>query len=471
MSFLLMFTLQCLFPIFDLDAELTGVSIVNPDTQSQTFAVTVTSSDGSTVHGALVSLKPGGQRAASLKEIIPSTPSSPGYIRINPSLNSNVNRCTSYVTFGTNQALTGLDGAPAPPPLPIPPPPTLPPPIATTLILPHISVNTGFTELDYTDTRIALINASSTPATITAQLFGTDGVLRGSVPLTFSFGSRTVWVSETFQNLLPNNGLGGKTFEGYVRLVSNTQISAWQHVETPLSAGVLRGKSLDEIAMTSLAIFPHFAFGGGYDSTINLLNPGSTPLRLELTAYNDQAKTLGDVVQITLAAGEQRRAPVAQIFQIPLMASFPPPLTAGSIRIREVGGQGFQIVGDIEIVNSTNGRLSAMLLSAISDVSATLWTMPFAVSSGGYFTGYAIANRNELLAVQTDIQVEVVSPDGIVQSQTAIQLSPLNRTAVLLPSGVVRGYLRFRSNFPVHVMGSVGTEDLRQFDVLPAIPQ
>jgi hypothetical protein len=58
MSFVLMFTLQCLFPIFDLDAEFTGVSIVNPDTQSQTFGVSVTSSDGSHGFASFVSLNP-----------------------------------------------------------------------------------------------------------------------------------------------------------------------------------------------------------------------------------------------------------------------------------------------------------------------------------------------------------------------------------------------------------------------------
>src|SRR5262249_25549715 len=214
--------------------------------------------------GRLVSLRPGAQRVASVKEIVPITPPSSGFIRINPRLNSNLTTCTSYVTFGTDQALTGVDGAPAPAPLPIPPPTTLPPPVPTTLILPHISVNTGFTELEHTDTRIALINASFTPANITAQLFGTHGVLRGSGPLTCPFGSRIVRVSKAFQNLLPDNGVGGKRFEGSVRLVSNTQIAAWQRIETPLSAGILRGKSQDEIATTSLATFPHFAFGGGY---------------------------------------------------------------------------------------------------------------------------------------------------------------------------------------------------------------
>jgi len=58
--------------------------------------------------------------------------------------------------------------------------------VPTTLILPHISIKIGFTELEATDTRIALINTSFTPANITAQLFGTDGILRGSVPDTLA---------------------------------------------------------------------------------------------------------------------------------------------------------------------------------------------------------------------------------------------------------------------------------------------
>src|SRR5262249_20002112 len=172
---------------------------------------------------------------------------------------------------------------------------------------------------------------------------------------------------------------------------------------------------------------------------------------------------------ITLAAGEERRASVSETFRIPVIASFPAPLVTGSIRIREAQAQPFQIIGDIQIMNSNGGSHSAAMLSPISDASGTLWMMPFAVSSGGYFTGYAIANLNELLAVQTEVQLEVVNADGTIKEQTTIELSPLNRTAMLIPSGLRSGYLRFRSNFPIHVMGSVGTEDLRELDLVPAI--
>src|SRR5262249_44562443 len=104
------------------------------------------------------------------------------------------------------------------------------------------------------------------------------------------------------------------------------------------------------------------------------------------------------------------------------------------------------------------------MLSAISDAGATFWMMPFAVSSGGYFTGYAIANPNNLAA---EVQVEIVNTNGMVREQTTIEVPALTRTANVVPSGLPRGYLRFRSNFLIHMMGAVGTEDLRQLDVVP----
>src|SRR5262249_24813524 len=48
--------------------------------------------------------------------------------------------------------------------------------------------------------------------------------------------------------------------ESHVTLDSSPKckIAAWQRIERPLSAGALRGKSLDDIPTTSLATFPHF---------------------------------------------------------------------------------------------------------------------------------------------------------------------------------------------------------------------
>jgi hypothetical protein len=362
-----------------------------------------------------------------------------------------------------------MEGAPAPPQSPVPLPD---PPLPMTLILPHIFVNTGFTELDHTDTRVALVNSTFPAATITAQLFGKDGALRGGVTLSVQpFRSLIVQASQIFQSVLPNNNLGGKTFDGYIRLMSNKQIGAWQRIETPVSAAVLRGKALEEMDVSSLATIPHFVFSDNYASFIDVLNPATTPLNLEVTAFDERGSRLGDVIQLRLAPGELRRSNVAELFRIPVPAVFPAPIVAGHITLREAQSQPFQIAGGVKIVNLSHGSVSAMLLSPISASASTQWMMPFAVTSGGYFTGYAIANPNALLTVQTEVQVEIVSPGGAVQSQSTIQLSPLNRKVALVPNGVAGGYLRFKSNFPIHVMGAIGTADLRTGDQIPVIRQ
>jgi hypothetical protein len=463
MGYFLIFTLQCLFPIFDGgDGHFNGLSIVNTDNQAQTFTVAVT--EGSRVQAGIFVLQPGAQRSGLLHEIVPNAPAS-GWIRVG----SNLGYCTTYMTTGTDDVLTGMEGAPAPPQSPVPP---LDPPVPMTLILPHVFVNTGFTELDHTDTRIALINSTFPAAAVTAQLFGKDGALRGSVSLTVQPArSLIVQVSQIFQSVLPNNSLGGKTFDGYIRLLSNTQIGAWQRIETPVSAAVLRGRTLEESYVNSLATIPHFLFSDDYASLIDVLNPATTPLNLELIAYNDRGSRLGDVVQLRLAPGELRRSSVAELFRIAVPAIFPAPVVAGHITIRDVGSQPFQVAGSVKIVNLSHGSYSAMMLSAISVTGSTQWMMPFAVASGEYFTGYAIANPNALLTVQTDVQLEVVSPNGSIQSQSTIQLSPLNRRIALAPNGVAGGYIRFKSNFPIHVMGSIGTTDLRTIDQIPVIRQ
>ena len=456
MSFFLIFTLQCLFPIFDFEAnEFIGVSIVNTDTQTREFTVTATSQDGTNPQSTKLTLNASAQRAGLLKEILGTTSgSSFGWIRIDSALNT----CTSYMTFGTEQSLTGTEAMQAVP--------------AALAVLPHISVNTGFAELNHIDTRIAVVNPSNIGANVTARLIGLDGGLRDIFRFVIpASGSRIVRVSEIFQSSLPNNNFGGKTFSGYVNLESNTPIAAWQQIETPLSKNLLRARTLEEPLLTSTATVPHFALGGGYDSVINLINMSVTPLTLEVTARNDKGERIGDAVQITLIPGVAVRASIPEFFRIPVTTIFPSQLITGFIRIREAQGRQFQIFGNVEIINSNGGPLSATMMVPVNDNASSAWTMPFAVSSAGYFTGYAIVNPNELLAVQTDVQVEVVNPDGTVRSRSSVQLAPSNRTTALVPSGVRSGYLRFSSNLPIHVGGSIGTDDLRQLDQLPGIRQ
>jgi hypothetical protein len=101
--------------------------------------------------------------------------------------------------------------------------------------------------------------------------------------------------------------------------------------------------------------------------------------------------------------------------------------------------------------------------------SGTSWVLPFGVSGGGYFTGYAISNPNALLTVQTDVTIEVFAADGSLVESRQVSLSPRGMSTGLIPDGVGSGFIRISSNMPVRVVGSVGTSDPATLERVPAI--
>src|SRR5688572_14801351 len=193
--FLLAFALQCLFPIFDAGAgEFVGLSILNSDNQLRQYTVTAVSPDGNNVQSGQVSLAAGTQRALLLTELFGGSfaPSAES-LRIDSSSSA----CASYLAAGNSDSLIGMEAAAN---------------SGLTVYLPHVSVNTGFMELNHTDTRLAIVNPGASAATITAELYGLNGAIRGSVNIPIpARGSRSLRVSEGFSAFIPDNGAGGRT--------------------------------------------------------------------------------------------------------------------------------------------------------------------------------------------------------------------------------------------------------------------
>src|SRR5262245_31188895 len=453
MTFFLALTLQCFFPSFDLSGS-PGMAVVNNDADQRNYGTTVMSTEGVPVVTGRFSLAAGAQRAFMLQEMSGSVPlPASGSISVESESSS---ACTSYLAFADGDKLSGTDGASLP---------------STRVLLPYVDVNTGFVELSHTETIVAIVHPGTTsaPANVTAQLVGLDGVVRGSVPVTVP--PRGTWifrVSEAFSSFIRDNGVGGRTFQGYLRLNSDVGIVAWQRIETPLAQSLLKGKGSDEIGTTSMAMIPHFALSGVYQSVLNLLNPTGSPINLVVSAHDERGNVLGDPVNVRLALGEGKRSPVGEFFRMPIITIFPPPLITGYIRIREAQDLPFQIVGNVEIDTSIRGPKSAAMLYPVSDSGGNRWILPFASSVGSYFTGYAISNPNEFLAVQTDVTIEIVDRSGNVIGTNSVSLSRAARYAAMVPEGR-SGYVRIRSNLPIHVLGAIGTKDGTTLDQIPAL--
>ena len=442
-------------PVFQSDAsEFLGLSLVNTSAVVDDVAVTWTNSDGSIARTGHLPLAPGAQRALLVKEILnmPEDPTE-GWIQIESPQAS----VLGYLTSGKDAILDGTEPASQ---------------LATTIFFAHVGVNTGFAELEHTDTFVTLINPGSVVASARAQLIGLDGLIVDNLAVSIpARASRTVLVSESFRDVLPANSYGGRTFKGYMKVSSDVALAGWLRIDTPLSRRLLRGRAVEEIVAARIAMVSHFASGGAslYHSVLNLINAGDAAVVLEISAQDNRGGKIGESIRLTLGPGQGIREDVLNLFRVVVAAVYPPQMITGYIRIRAADGSMFRSVGDIDITTAGN---AASMLYPITAVPSSDWIMPFVINGEDYFTGYAIANPNELLTVQTDVTIEVLDRDGSVAgSPLKLSLSPSARFVGMVKELLQSGYLRIHANGPVILLGSIGTCSGNTLAPLPAIPR
>ena len=446
--------LQSFLPLFDTGSnDYIGLSFVNSGNSTAIVEVSATDGDTGIVLGGQISLAVGEQRALLLEEILSGgvRPDS-GWIRVDPGGSS----VDVVLAHGDPDRLTIAK-------------PGLP---ATSLLLPDIRVDTGFRELGHTDTLVTIARPGGfLPAGVTLELIGLDGVSVGSVPVTLGANRHaTLKISETFRDVLPDNGAGGRSFEGYLHLSSVEAVVAWQRVETPLFSNVLDAQAVGET--TSLNLAPFFVFGGGYRSTLNLVNPTEETLTVEIIAEDGSGSVVGEVVERTLGPGEGIRSDVQELFGVVTIAVFPAPVVDGYIRIRDSQNQAIALVGNVEVAAIGQGTFTQSSMSyPIGPASAGPWVIPLALGRSTYYSGLAIANPNELLAVQADVTIKFVQADGTVMEVEEVSLSPRGQHTRVSPETFQSGYVRIRSNMPIRIVGALGTRDSRFLEQVPVLDQ
>ncbi len=442
-----------LFSVFEPGAgEFIGLSLTNTSVEINDVALTWTDSNGTSFRTEHLSLPPGSQRVALVRELL-GTPVDPaeGWLRID----SSAPGLLSYMTAG----LEGILDAAAPVSM-----------TSGVIILPHVAVDTGFLELGHTDTRISLVNPGSEPASAQAELIGLDGLVAGNLAIVMpARGSRTLRLSESFRDVLPPNHAGGRTFRGYMRVTSESSLAAWLQIETPLSRKSLRGFGTEEIAPEREVFASHFVFGGPalYHSELNLINAGNASVTLDMVAQDDRGMSVGQQARRTLAPGQAIREDVLSLFKVVIAQVYPPPLLSGYIRIRSADGGTMRVIGDMNI---TSGADNAALLYPVRAAASSSAILPFVISDSDYFTGYAIANPNELLTVQNDLTIELFDRDGrSVGTPRKVSLSPAARFAGLIEEKAQGGYVKIRANGPFAVLGSIGAWSGSMMAPLPGL--
>ena len=124
----------------------------------------------------------------------------------------------------------------------------------------------------------------------------------------------------------------------------------------------------------------------------------------------------------------------------------------------------------MEVASSGQGTFTQSSMSyPIGPASAGPWVIPLALGGSTYYSGLAIANPNELLAVQTDLTIEFVQADGTVVEVEEVSLSPRGQHTGVSPETLQSGYVRITSNMPVRIVGALGTRDLRLLEQVPVL--
>ncbi len=440
-----------LLPVFGSDtAEYIGLSLTNTAPVVNEVAVTWTDADGNWSRTGFLSLAPGSQHSALVSEILEAPEGPPaGWIRIDSSQAG----LFSYMTSGRDGILDGSEPASH---------------VSRSILLSHIAIDTGFMELEHTDTLAHLINPGAVPGMARVVLFGLDGLPVGELTIPIpARACRTFRISEAFREMLPPNHLGGRIFQGYMRVFADVGLAGWLRIDTPLSRRLLRGRAAEEIVPERLMMVSHLVSGGNalYRSELNLIHAGNTAVTLELTLQDNRGVRIGQDVQRTLGPGQALREDVLRLFQVVVPEIYPPPMIDGYIRIRAADGGMFQATGDINI---TCRDSAASMLYPMAPASSFDAILPFVINDLDYFTGYAIANPNEMLTVQLDIRIELYDRDGrLVGTPRSVSLSPAARFVSLIEEKARSGYLRIYANGPFTLLGSIGTRSVSLLAPLP----
>ena len=446
--------MQSVLPIFDLTGdEYLGLSLVNTASSAAEVTVTV-NGDESGEMGGVVSLGPGAGRAILVREILDlaADPGS-GWMEID----------SSQAGLGVFPA-TGGDGflhtaEPADS-------------FFESLLLPDVRVDTGFKELAAIDTSVAVVVPGSEDANVVLELVGLDAIVAGEVAIAVpARGIRVVQVSVVFSEHMPDNGVGGRTFEGYIRLTSDVPVAAWQRMDTPLLRTVVRGHSIDELDSSGEVIAPYFVFGGGYRSVFNLVNPSDETITLDLTAQDANGDPIGDPVARTLLPGEAIRSDVEQLFNVVTIQISPGPIIAGYVRIRATAGSDpVSVIGTMNVAAlGEQGADGAAMTYVVGRGAETSWTIPLTLG-GAYYSGLAIANPNQMLAVQTDVVIETFSSEGSLVAESEVSLSPANHYTTVVGAELTAGWVRVTANMAVSVVAAIGNHDATLLEQVPASP-
>jgi YVTN family beta-propeller protein len=417
-----------LFPRVISSAQIyTGLAVSNPTSQTASITFTAYLPDGSLLSGTgvtnpvAVNLSPGAQYARLFTEIFGSSAPFNGWVDVS----SSTNGVTGFFLNG-NTFLTDLDGAAAVKPAP-------------EFILPLAQEDAD------AKTEITLLNVNDEAAMATLTLYAADGHQVATTDI--SLPARGL-MRQTLSTIFAGSDLGQAS---HLRVRSNRPLVGHEVAVNLLVPGsTLRRESMMLSGQTTSSspryILPQFVSGTGWLSAIGVVNSGSVPQDVTLTARKDDGTLLdipGNPKQVTLGANGALHTTAQEIFNLPADTLF-----SGWIEIN--GPAGF-LSSYIAYGNISTPSFGAV---AGSDATTASQYQVFSqVAEGnGFYTGLTLVNPGTATA---NVEFYTLRADGTTVGRSTFTVKPGERTGhlfeELLPASLeqVGGWALLRSSQPI----------------------
>jgi hypothetical protein len=240
---------------------------------------------------------------------------------------------------------------------------------------------------------------------------------------------------------IPPRGRSITTLTGVVRVQSSEALAAVERLYAPGKPTISAAVPVSE--SQAILVFPHAATGGGYSSTLSVVNLGRVPQTLTVTFGTSSAS-------LQLDSNAATRLSIAQLLHLPVDS-----VRTDAVRVSTMSpfGSNASVIGVLDLENPAD----AVPIGARP--AASNCTLPYVANGNGFFTGLAFATG----AVAAKITIEVYSRSGGTPLSATMnldanrQLSRLLSELVPASANQAGGYIRIHSDQPIWSWEIYGT--------------
>ena len=300
-------------------------------------------------------------------------------------------------------------------------------------------------------THVSIVNVSENSRPVTLSLYDDNGSRVKTFPTVF--GPHSGFAGPV-SDLIPD--IGG--FEGYMivepgsAFTTNPSVLIGSELYADTTDIAVINAALPEDQHRSLQV-PHMVTGGGYESTLVLVNPDAIEQVVRVSAESLRANGAPRVpAQVSL---DRTVAALSRLLLTGKDFVDEDSTITGLIKIETLGTTN-GVIAHLDY-GSVGGGLTAVAAQSTSS-SETIFA--HVAQGGGYYTGLALVNPSNHTATVT---LDVFDRSGVRVGGTALSLAPGERRAKLLNEFVLElgerlgGWIRVRASRPVFALQLFGS--------------